>query len=188
MVGLVTETVFIPSNPQPSDVIFVFGSWFGDNWDQIIDLYTRKLGPIIYIGGGGERNNLPDSISHLIRNIFIEKGIPKEVIITDESSCNTLEDALSAKTLFSNKERPIFHKRILFVAKSFHSGRCLRTLKKVFPHSELFPFSYNFVWNGKVILTEILRDNWWGEELSRSAVWGEYQRIKRYSERGDISQ
>jgi len=182
----ITETVFPLTNPQPADILFIFGSSRDDEWQQVAGLFLKGLAPVAYIGGGigGRSFDAGRPLSHLIRDDLVSFGVPFETMIVDEKSANTLEDALFGRELFET--RGILHKRILFACKWPHGGRCLRTLRKVFPDSELFPFMYDFKYEGRLITQEI-REHWWRDEQSRSFVWGEYQRILLYSGRGDIS-
>lgn len=181
-IRVITGTLFIASNPQQSDVLFVFGSSYGDKWHEVVELYKRGFAPIVYIAGGiGDKSFETGRIlSHMIRDEFTALGVPSSAIVVDERSKNTLEDVIYARELFEARNIP--HQRILFACKAPHSGRCLRTLKKVFPESELFCFAYEFCHEGRTITAE----NWPHEEFSKRGVWGEYQRIKLYSSRGDI--
>lgn len=183
----ITKTVFPLPDPQPADVLFVFGSSRDDVWSQVAGLYLKhKLAPVIYIAGGLGLASFDRGrfLSHIIRDHFLACGVPKKAIIVDEKSANTAEDAVFGKILF--EENSIRYDRILFASKWPHAGRCLRTLKKVFPGSELFPFMYDFKYDG-VLITGEVRNTWWKHERSRSFVWGEYQRILLYSSRGDIA-
>lgn len=178
----ITHTVFIPSNPQKSDVLFVFGTRYSKKWPEVADLYKKGFAPYVYICGGIlDTDQSPARIiSHVMFEDFMSLGVPEKALILDENSTNTLEDAVFGKKLFEENNIP--YKKILFAAKGPHSGRCLRTLKKVFPDSELFPFVYDYLYKGNNVTPE----KWTESEFGRSHVWGEYQRIKKYSERGDI--
>lgn len=182
----ITEIVYILPNPQPADLLFVFGSSQNDEWGQVADLYHRNLAPLVYVAGGksGKAIELGRILSHMIRDALVSYGVQEQAIIMDEESTNTLEDAVFGKALF--KKMSIPHKRILFACKWPHGGRCLRTLKKTFPDSELFPFMYDFKYNDIPVTSEI-RNTWWKHEMGRSFTWGEYQRILSYASRGDIA-
>src|SRR4051812_44366691 len=88
----ITETVFLHQNPQPADVLFVFGSWRDDKWNQVAELYTKGLAPIVYTAGRGHWDD--KILSHLIRDNLVSHGVPREAIVVDELSMNTLEDAV----------------------------------------------------------------------------------------------
>ena len=176
----ITETVFVGSNPQRADVIFVFGSAFGEDWKNVADLYFKGFAPFIYVAGGFSQK-LGDFLSHTIRDTLVKLGVPALKIVVDEQSTSTLEDVKNAKVIFEREHLP--YSRILFVAKAPHSGRCLRTLMKVFPDSELFPFTYDVSRQGALFT----KDNWWADPVAKSLVYGEYLRTKLYAERGDIA-
>ena len=182
LIDEITKCVFVSSNPQKSDILFVFGSSYGDKWGQVIELWKNGFAPVVYIAGGVVSKSFTTGkiLSHLIREEFIRGGVPDEAIIVDERSKNTLEDAVFGKELFLQKN--ILHNRILFACKEPHSGRCMRTLKKVFPTSDLFPFTYEFERDGQTIRMS----DWWRSDFGRQHVWAEHRRIKLYSERGDI--
>lgn len=181
-IQLITKTVFIEPNPQKADLLFVFGSACGDKWEQVARLQTQGFAQKVYIGGGkGKGGRI---LSHVIREEFIRLGVNKDLILVDENSHSTLEDAVYGKKLFL--ENNVTHKRILFACKAFHGGRCLRTLHKIFPDANLFPFLYDFIYEGKTI-TPGLAKVWWHDETARSYVYGEYLRILLYSSRGDIT-
>ena len=182
MIAVVTKVVFISADPQKADLLFVFGSSYGDMWNEVVELYHKGLASVVYIAGGIGNKSFDTGkiLSHLIKDEFVGHGVPAAAIVVDERSTNTLEDAIFGKQLFIEKGIP--HGKVLFACKAPHSGRCLRTLKKVFPDSHLFPFTYNFIYNGK----NITAANWFADEESRQIVWAEYQRILLYSSRGDI--
>ena len=182
LIRKITETVFIQANPQKADVLFVFGSSYGDKWKEVAQLWKDKFAPVVYIAGGLGTNSFTTGkiLSHLIRDEFTSLGVAADSIVVDENSVNTLEDAVFGRAIFLEKGIP--HDRIIFACKAPHSGRCLRTLKKIFPTSLLFPFIYEFTKDGQTIRGE----DWWKSEFGRNHVYGEYQRIELYSSRGDI--
>lgn len=46
----ITQMVFLPSNPQRADIIFIFGSSDGD-WTSVAKLYTDKFSDQILVNG-----------------------------------------------------------------------------------------------------------------------------------------
>jgi len=179
----ITQIVFVQSNPQPADVLFVFGSSCEDQWEPVAKAYKDGLAPFIYLSGG-TLNTSGEPISFSTKKALIRLGVPQEMIVTDVRSQNTLQDAQFARAFFTDKSRKIIHRRIIFACKAPHSGRCLLTMRKVFPESELFSLAYPFSFQGQ----NIQASDWQETELGRSVVWGEYQRILLYSARGDIAQ
>ena len=176
----ITRIVFIESNPKPADILFIFGSNFGDRWEQVAEIFNQGLAPLVYIPGGTLGHN-GQMTCYVIKETLMRLGVSEDLILTDNRSKDTLGDARFAKEFF--ERHGIRHEKILFACKAPHSGRCLRTLKKVFPQSELFSFIYEFRFKGKTVN----KTDWWQSKFGRDAVWGEYQRILLYSRRGDIA-
>lgn len=179
-----TRTVFVEPDPKQADVIFVFGSSQGD-WKTVA--HSRNLAPVIYIAGGVEHEHFSGkSESAVIWHTLRYYGVSREQMRLNRKYCsrNTKEDAKYGRLFFERNRIPC--KRLLFVCKSFHGGRCLRTLQKFFPGSKLFPLICPFHHNGYKIGND-LRE-WWPQHVwSRSLVFGEYLRIRTYAERGDIA-
>ena len=144
----ITRIVFVDSNPEKADILFVFGSNFGDKWEQVVEIFREGLAPLIYIPGG-TINHEGQATCYAIKEIFLKLGVDDGSILTDNRSMDTLGDARFAKEFF--ERQGIRHEKILFACKAPHSGRCLRTLKQVFPKSELFPFIYEFSLKGETV-------------------------------------
>ncbi len=77
------------------------------------------------------------------------------------------------------------HKRILFITKSPHCGRCFLTLRKYLPNVELMQHGYNPIWNEKK--APVTMENWSTTPEVIKMVWAEFLRIERYGLRGDIA-
>lgn len=178
----ITDIVFVNQNLNKADIIFVFGSSEGD-WQDVAKLFHQKLAPIILVSGltGKKYYEKGKPLAHFIRDELISFDVPEKAILTQDSSTNTLEDVRFGKTLL--ERRNIFPKSILFVSKSHHSGRALLTLKKIFPDTHIYSFSYDAIYDG----VQVNSNNWWKHPVTKSRVYGEYIRIQTYSERGDIS-
>lgn len=181
----ITGVVFREPGPKKADLIFVFGYGPGhteDNWKEVAKLFKEGYADRVLVNGlfdiHAPRPDQP--ISHLIRDYLIRFGVPKEKILLQDKSRNTLEDVLFGKQLLELNE--IFPKSIIYVAKAHHSGRCYLTLKKYFPDVELFTYTFNAKY-GKDMVT---MQDWWKYPVARSRVYGEYLRIKEYSEKRDI--
>lgn len=178
---MIEQTVFVPADPKPSDVLFVFG-YSRQDWEPVWNMYKEGMAPVIVAtglyGAQSPEKDLPQS--HVIRDILIEYGVPATAIVFEDRSTNTLENVKFGKEALD--ARGISPKSILFFSKAHHSGRCMRTLRKYFPNAELSCFQFNPVYDEIVIARETWRDH----RESRERVYGEYLRIREYSARGDI--
>lgn len=119
-------------------------------------------------------------LAHILRDNLLAQGIPAAAILVQATSTNTYEDAR-----FSLDKWPELSSLagIMFLAKARHSGRCFRTLRKLFPDTRLNALTYDAEYDG-IIVSE---QNWQAYSISRGRVYGEYLRIKKYAAQGDIA-
>lgn len=177
--------VFIESNPQPADLLFVFGTSTIDEkaLAQIAVQFQQGFSPWVMVTGkiGRAFYETGQPLAHILRDKFISFGIPDEKILVQARSTNTMEDVIfGLKILEAHHIKPL---RIAFLCKAHHSGRCLLTMRRFFPGRELFPITYTAVYDNIPVAPE----NWQAHPLARSRAYGEYLRILKYSNRGDIA-
>jgi len=174
----ITRIVFVPSAPEPADVLFVFGTAQAD-WDGLAGLVRDEFAPRVVLSGqiGKLFYETGKPIAHVMRDELVAREVPTERIDIQDRSTNTLEDVSFSLPLLQGAGR------ILWAAKAHHSGRCARTLRRFFPSIPLPAFIFAGLYGGAPVTAE----NWWTTEVGRARVWGEYVRIRTYSERGDIA-
>lgn len=172
------QVVFMPHAPVAADVLFIFGTVQAD-WDGLAgDIIAGNYGKVVLAGQTGPNwleNGEPIAVA--MREKLVKRGVTAQLIEVQTESTNTREDVLMSLDLLGSPGS------LTYAAKSHHSGRCLRTLRKFFPeiplHAHLYDASYGDLRLGP--------DKWWITDLGRSRVYGEYLRIKQYVERGDIA-
>ena len=184
-IAVMTEAAFMEEviDTPKCDVMFVFSGTHPGHWETAIAAYKDGLAPrIIVTGGFGKpdgRDPAGRSEAEVIAQHLLEAGIPREAMLLETRSRNSLENVLFAKELFDFADI----RSILFVCKSHAAGRQYRTLKKHLPPGITYiPATFDTVYNG----IRINRHTWAETEIGRSRVYGEYLRILRYGERGDI--
>ena len=181
----ITQTVFIASESQPADLLFIFGTSTIDN--DILESVARdcqqKHFPEVIVTGLSGRlySETGKPVSHIMRDELITRGVRSDTILVQDQSTNTLEDV--AFSLAVLKDHDISPESIAFLCKAHHSGRCLRTLRKFFPSQTLSPVTYLAEYDG----VKVSKTDWHQHKVSRSRVYGEYLRIIEYSKRGDIA-
>ena len=181
----ITQTVFVTSESPSSDLLFIFGTSTidGDVLDAVArDCQKGRFSKVLVTGLSGRLySETGKPIAHIMRDEFITRGVPSDVILVQDRSTNTLEDV--AFSLDVLREHDISPESIAFLCKAHHSGRCLRTLKRFFPTQTLLPVTYVAAYDG----VKISKKDWYQHEVSRGRVYGEYLRIIEYSKRGDIA-
>ena len=181
----ITQTVFVESAPQPTELLFIFGTSTTDNeiLESVARDYQQGRFPKLLVTGLSGRlySETGKPVAHIMRDELIARGVPSDVILVQDKSTNTLEDvAFSLDVLEKHDVSP---ESIAFLCKAHHSGRCLRTLRKFFPSHTLSPITYLAEYEG----VKISKEDWYQHEVSRGRVYGEYLRIIEYTKRGDIA-
>ena len=181
----ITQTVFLASESQPTDLLFIFGTSSIDNGiltSVARDCQHRRFPKVIVTGLRGRlyyETGRP--VALIMRDELIARGVPSDVILVQDRSTNTLEDVTFSLDVL--KKHDFSPESIAFLCKAHHSGRCLRTLRKFFPSQTLSPVTYLAEYEG----VKVSKADWYKHPVSRGRVYGEYLRIIKYTERGDIA-
>ena len=137
----ITQTVFVTSEPQPADLLFIFGTSTIDS--EVLELVAHdcqqgRFSKMLVTGLSGRLyDETGKPVARIMRDELMARGVPSEVIHVQDRSTNTLEDV--AFSLDVLKQHDISPESIAFLCKAHHSGRCLRTLRKFFPSQTLSP-------------------------------------------------
>ena len=182
----ITRTVFVTSEFQPaSDLLFIFGTSTIDGGvlEAVARACLQARFPKVLVTGLSGRlySKTGKPLARIMPNKLIARGVPSDIILVQDRSTNTLEDvAFSLDVLEKHNISP---DSIAFLCKAHHSGRCLRTLRKFFPSQTLSPVTYLAKYEG----VQVSKADWYKHPVSRGRVCGEYLRIIKYTERGDIA-
>ena len=181
----ITQTVFVASESEPVDLLFIFGTSSIDSeiLESVACACQQGHFPKVLVSGlsGRRYYETGQPLASIMRDELITRGVPSDIILVQDRSTNTLEDV--AFSLDVLEEHDISPNSIAFLCKAHHSGRCLRTLRKFFPSQTLLPITYVAKYDG----IKVSRENWYHHQVSRGRVYGEYLRIIEYTKRGDIA-
>ena len=181
----ITQTVFAVSESQAVELLFIYGTSSIDS--EILDAvacdYLQGRFPKILVTGLSGRlyYETGQPLASIMRDALIGRGVPSNAILVQGRSTNTLEDVTFSLDVL--EQHNISPESIAFLCKAHHSGRCLRTLRKFFPFQTLLPITYVAEYDG----VKVSKEDWYQHEISRGRVYGEYMRIIKYTERGDIA-
>jgi len=188
LVKLLTKLCFrCDSTIELVDLIFVFGSSSSlKTLGKLTkDLLDQNISRKVFISGDGSLYkgfgrflSRPESF-YVIKEIN-PKDYPVVEFYSEDKSNNTLENVTEALKILDLSN----FKSILFIAKSHASQRCYLTLRRFAPNTKLLQKTFDRLYPGTN--TELSHDTWHTFEYGRSRVWGEFLRIKKYGERGDI--
>ena len=181
----ITQTVFVASESQLTDLLFIFGTSTIDN--EILESVARdclqgRFSKVLVTGLSGRLyDETGKPVARIMRDELIARGVPSDIILVQDRSTNTLEDVVFSLDIL--EQHSISPESIAFLCKAHHSGRCLRTLRKFFPSQTLSPVTYLAEYDG----VKVSKADWYKHPVSRGRVYGEYLRIIKYSRRGDIA-
>lgn len=167
------------------DCIFIFGSAisYKEIGETLNSLLEKNISKKIIITGGivnyqdadssslSEAEMIYDAIKHYIPN--------STNVILEKKSKHTLENVVFGLDMLEKKP-----KSLCFIGKSFHAGRAYLTFRKYIPQAMLYQCSVNPLF--PTALEHLHVNNWHLNPEFSGRVWGEFLRIKKYGERGDI--
>ncbi len=187
-IQLITQLCFRHDDPiEPVDLIFVFSSPLEPEIvaELIKDLLRQNISKKVFISGGsaskfGDLNLAKPESSFVLERINKDK-FPDVEFYSEDKSTNTLENVTESLKILDFNSYP----KVLYMFKSHDSQRGYLTLRKFLPKSKLIQKTFSAIYPG----TDKILDatTWHTYEFGRERVWGEYLRIKKYGERGDIA-
>ncbi len=177
-IGKITETVFVVEDPSPADVLFMFGSsdipdavyrrlagWVHAGWFRMVVVTGR-------VGRAFDRTGIP--LAHTMRDELVASGVPADLIVVQDRSTNTFEDAEFG--IGDVRRCGVEPESVVFVSKSHHAGRCLRTLRLHLPGADIRAVTYDYSYDG----CPVTEADWWEHDTTRRRVYAEYLKITTY--------
>jgi uncharacterized SAM-binding protein YcdF (DUF218 family) len=179
-----TKYMFLEDENPKGDLGFIFGTWFA--WERSIEkaaeLYHKNLIPkFIVTGGENRRNSIIEG--DLMAQELEKKGVPKENILIESKSTNTLENVTLSLPII-DKEIGLENINVITaIVKNYHARRALMTLKKHFPPHITFKAAVYIADN-----YPFTKDDWFETEKGQEKVTTEYEKIQKYLKKGDIAE
>lgn len=179
-IAKITEYIFLPTRLASADLAMVFGTQYREPLKAVKQVYYDRLVETILLSGGDNRNTGRNEAREMALSL-IDMGIAMADIVIEDKSTNTLENVLFSKRVIEEEIGFERARRMIVVAKNYHSRRAMMTLKRHFPEGiEFLPVTYD--------LFGFNRDNWYESEIGRKKVLGEMEKIERYLAKGDIAE
>jgi uncharacterized SAM-binding protein YcdF (DUF218 family) len=176
----IAEFLDLEARPRQADLVFTFGTWHPDPARIAADLFTRGMGRYVVITGGENRSTgINEAQAHL--NILTASAIPRDRIIVEDCSTNTLENVRFALPRIAQKVKIESIRAIVAVTKWYHCRRAVMTLKRDLPQGIRY-YAETYEPEG------IARVNWHLHPEGTRRVLKEWESIRRYLAQGDIAQ
>lgn len=180
----ITDYIFLDDFNPKGDIAFVFGTWNAhkESVQKAVDLYKSGLVPkIIFSGGLNPKYSVIEAPAMALEAIGL--GVPQGDILIEDKSTNTLENVVFSLKVIEKEIGLDNIKTIVAVAKNYHSRRVLMTLRRHVPrHIKLKVSAYSSEHYS------FTKENWTESELGRKKIFEEKEKIKKYLEKGDLTE
>ena len=177
----ITNFIFVEHKPQKVDAIFLPGGSHPEQPEYAAELYRKGYAKWIVPSGGisVKRDKWPgvrskadiyngdyQSDCDFFTDVFIKNGVPSDVIVGEDKSGHTRDNAFLSRMVVYEKGIEI--KTAIIVCKAFHARRCLMLYQMAFPNTTFYVCP--------VVCMGITRDNWYKSEQGIDRVLGELAR------------
>lgn len=177
----ITNFIFVEDKPQKVDAIFLPGGSHPEQPEYAAELYRKGYAKWLVPSGGisVKRDKWPgvrskadiyngdyQSDCDFFTDVFIKNGVPSDVIVGEDKSGHTRDNAFLSRMVVYEKGIEI--KTAIIVCKAFHARRCLMLYQMAFPNTTFYVCP--------VVCMGITRDNWYKSEQGIDRVLGELAR------------
>lgn len=158
--------------PQPSDLIFVFGAKTPLRAEKALELYRAGIAPTIIVSGGSPiyADNVQESEAATYRNFLVESGVPMSAIIVEDGSITVPDNVRRSLNLLDDLK--LSFSRMTLVNSPYSQRRGWAIFRKHLPDSvQLYRVNSG---TGEIYS----RDNWCNQEVSLRVVLNEYMKMR----------
>ena len=178
----ITDFIFIGSQPEQSDIIFIPGSSTPELAERAAELYAEGMAAYVLPSGKysiktghfkgvtskpeeypGDYGTECDFYCDVLRR----HGVPEQAILREDESTYTYQNAAFSRQVTDRAGLSV--NRAILVCKSFHARRAYTYYKGAFPDADIYVVP--------VVSAGISRDTWFKTENGIRRVLGELQRI-----------
>ncbi len=170
----VTDFIFVEDKPEESDIIFIPGSGHPDHVLAAAELYNQGFAPLLLPSGlhakGAEAfTAVPGFASEWewMQHLLIQKGIPEDVILREDRSTFTWENATLSRSVTDALHLRI--RQALLCCRAHHARRALFYYQAAFPEARILVIP--------AADPGISRETWYQTEKGRHTVLGEVRRM-----------
>jgi uncharacterized SAM-binding protein YcdF (DUF218 family) len=178
-VGRIVRFLELKAPPKQADLAFVFGTRHPEPAHIAAELLGRGLVRYIVLTGGKSRAGVHEALTHL--GILLGQGVPRQRIVVEQASTNTLENVTLALPLIADQIEIERIRAVVVVTKWYHCRRAVMTLKGHLPPGIRY---YTRTYEPDVVR----RADWHLDPEAARRVLKEWRNIPRYLARGDISE
>jgi len=177
----ITNFIFLESNPEKADIIFIPGGSYPELAETAAELWSNEYAPLILPSGkySIKRGYFPKPLSKadkyngtyntewdFLKDILIKNGVNENRILREDNAQFTYENAFKSREITDKLNLKI--DKAIICCKAFHARRCYMYYKWAYPNTEII-----------ICPTEVQginRNNWFTTEIGVDRVMGELMR------------
>ncbi len=174
----ITEFLFLEDEPEPSDLIFVFGGRHHERGERAAELYLKGMAPLVFITGGDKRAvGVPEALT--LREAAIAAGVPEERILVETRAGNTVENVAFGLKFLEDRGLLGTLKSVILVSAPVHMRRAKLVFQSHFP-------AYVRILCCPDRRKDVNRTNWWQSEEGRRIVFRELEKVRNWARSGRL--
>ncbi len=176
----ITLYLDVQAETERADLAFVFGTRLLEPAYLALDLFQRHVVEYVVLTGGANRlTGVNEARTHL--KILTGAGVPRDRIIVEDTSTNTLENVVFAVPKIAATVGLERLKTVVVITKWYHCRRAIMTLKRHLPLGVRY-YTKTYEPPG------MPREAWHLNDAARQMVLGNWQRIPEYLQRGHLAE
>lgn len=177
----ITDFIFVETQVEPADMIFVPGNGYPQMAEQAAGLWKAGLAPWVLPSGrysilNGKFSGVLDKKGRydkgyeteweFLKDVLVENGVEEACILKEEQASYTYENAIYSRQVTEGKGLDI--RKGILCCKNYHARRCLLYYQLLFPNTEFFV--------APSVTDGITRENWHETRQGIASVLGEMER------------
>ena len=178
----VGDFVFLESEPERADIIFVPGNGYPQMAERAAELYKKGFAPLILPSGkysitagkfsgvlseGQKYNDIYETEWDFLKSVLVRNGVPEEAVLKENQATYTWENAKFSRNVTDQSGLEI--KKAIICCKTHHARRAFMYYQRAYPETEFLVCP--------CVVDGISRENWTETEQGVDAVTGEVSRI-----------
>lgn len=182
-INAISDFIFCEDELQNADIIIVPGATRIEIPENAAMLYKKRHAPYIAVSGkySSKRTEFPlerikgtkyegkyNTEGDFLEFVLEQNGVPKDKIIKECKSMNTLENA----ELIKNEIKKLSIKSAIICCQAFHARRVQITYSLIFPDVKIYVYP--------IVTQNISKNNWYKSEYGIKKVLGEVEKCGKY--------
>jgi uncharacterized SAM-binding protein YcdF (DUF218 family) len=174
----ISEYLFLSDEPEPCDLILVFGGKRKERADKAVELFKAGYAPRLLFSGGDKLESGMTEAA-MLKEAAAALGVPEEACLLEAQSTNTLENVKMCVPLVEAEIGWRQMRGVILVSAPHHMRRAKQVLAKYIPRE----VKIYCVPDDRY---DIRADNWWHTQEGQNLIYRELEKVRRYALQGEV--